>query len=301
MTATGEKGTQKKRATGRRASGPRPPIEPRDLHFDLPAVHAGRWHSANPYISHFWNGLSIMFPDGERFFMDSVRRVRPGIDDGQLQEQIRAFLSQEGIHAREHRSYNDVLREQGYPARLLGWVTGLALWSTRVTSARWQLAITCAFEHFTAMLADAALRDPRLFEDAVPAYAALWRWHCVEETEHKAVAFDTYEAVAPGLVGYLRRVIAMSFVTANFLPYTLVLQLLLAAHDGVLLDLGAAGDALRYFWERPGLIRRGIGLYADYYRPGFHPWDNENKLLVDHWREALMTVTSTWSHDEAPR
>lgn len=287
-----ETGNQQKRTTGRRASGTRPPIERRDVHFDLGAVHAGRWHSDNPYISHFWNGLSLMFPDGERFFVDSVRRVRQGISDAQLQEQIRAFLSQEGTHAREHRSYNDVLRKQGYPARLLEWMTRLSLWSTRVTSARWQLAITCAFEHFTATLADAVLRDPRLFEDAAPTYAALWRWHCIEETEHKAVAFDVYDAIAPGLIGYLRRIIAMWFVTLNFLPYTAVLQLLLAAHDGVLLDFDAASVALRYFWERPGLIRRGIGLYASYYRPGFHPWDHENQALIDHWRKSQSSITS---------
>ncbi len=285
MTASGGKGAGATRVKGRCGPAARPRIEPRDMHFDLAGVHAGRWHSDNPYISHFWNSLSVMFPDGERFFMDSVRRVRERIRDAELQEQIHAFLSQEGIHAREHRSYNDVLRQQGYPAAFIEWVTRLSLWSTRVTSARWQLAITCAFEHFTATLADAVLRDARLLEDVAPAYAALWRWHCVEETEHKAVAFDAYEAIAPGVVGYLRRVIAMWFVTINFLPYTLVAQLLLAACDRVLPDVDAAGAALRYFWERPGLIRRGIGLYASYYRPGFHPWDHENQALVDCWRE----------------
>lgn len=81
-------------------------------------------------------------------------------------------------------------------------------------------------------------------------------------------------------------------VTVNFLPYTLVMQVILAAYDRALPDLGAAGAAVRYFWEQPGLIRRGIGLYASYYLPDFHPWDHENQALVDHWREVRGALTS---------
>src|SRR5262245_39939892 len=69
------------------AAAPRPPIEPRDMSFDLDDEHAGRWHSDNPYISHFWNGLSLMFPDGERHFIRSVARVRELVSDPELQRE----------------------------------------------------------------------------------------------------------------------------------------------------------------------------------------------------------------------
>ena len=196
MITTSQNDTGRPRVKRRVGPETRPAIEPRDLRFDLSGVQAGRWHSDNPYISHFWNALSITFPDGERFFMDSVRRVRREIRDGHLQEQIRAFLSQEGIHAREHRAYNDLLREQGYPAQWPERLTRLALWLTRVTSARWQLALTCALEHFTATLAELVLtseetRDLFGHEEV----RNLFVWHALEESEHKAVAFDVYRAV----------------------------------------------------------------------------------------------------------
>jgi predicted metal-dependent hydrolase len=272
------------RAQGRKADGTRPAIEPRDRHFALDAERVGSWHSGNLYITHFFNGMSLMFPRGERFFVDSVRRFRDQIKDPELREQVAAFLSQEGIHAREHRNYNAVLRRRGYPAGALELITRVSLWSTRFTPARWQLAITCAFEHFTATLADAVLSDPEVLGDSAAEYAALWRWHCAEEIEHKAVAFDVYQTIAPGTLGYLGRVAAMALVSANYLPYTMVHQLALASFDRVFLDLDAAGGALRFFWTRPGLIPRGLAMYLRYYTPSFHPWEYDNSDLLRRWQ-----------------
>ena len=266
------------------AATKRPPIEPRNVYFELADEHAGRWHSDNPYISHFWNGLSLMFPEGERFFMQSVARVRKQIRDPELQREIASFLSQEGIHSREHAKYNQTLGRQGYPVQVLEWVTRWALRSTRVTSARWQLAITCAFEHFTATLADTVLSDPHFLEGASPELAALWRWHCAEEIEHKSVAFDVYEELSPGAIGYLRRVAIMAYLTANFLPYTMAHQLLLASRDRLLPDPREVRQALQYFWLRPGLIPRGLRLYLAYYRPGYRPWEHDNSDHFEGWR-----------------
>src|SRR4029079_15061731 len=57
------------------------------------------------------------------------------------------------------------------------------------------LALTAALEHFTATLAELLLTD----EDAramfgEPAARDLFVWHALEESEHKAGAFDVYRA-----------------------------------------------------------------------------------------------------------
>ncbi len=49
-----------------------------------------------------------------------------------------------------------------------------------------------ALEHFTAILAHQLLADPRHLEGAEKETADLWRWHAVEEIEHKGVAYDTW-------------------------------------------------------------------------------------------------------------
>jgi Predicted metal-dependent hydrolase len=71
-----------------------------------------------------------MFPEGERFFMDTVRHFQDRITDPKLREDVRGFLGQEGIHGREHRRYNDMLAAQGYPAEAIeGFVRlGMIAW-----------------------------------------------------------------------------------------------------------------------------------------------------------------------------
>ena len=54
----------------------------------------------SPLISYFFTALSLTFPDGEQFFVHSVRNVRDRIQDNeQLQARISAFIGQEAMHA----------------------------------------------------------------------------------------------------------------------------------------------------------------------------------------------------------
>jgi uncharacterized protein len=266
------------------ATMPRPEIRPRNLEFPLGDDVPNLWHGGDPYVTHFFDGLSIMFPEGEKFFMDAVRHFQGEVRDAKLREEVRAFCGQEGIHAREHRSYNEWLASRGYPVAFLEKIVGWRVALARKFSPKFQLAITCALEHFTAILADALLRDPRLVADMHPRMAELWRWHAIEETEHKAVAFDVYRIVAPGFGGWLRRVAAMWMVTLLFTSQIVLHQVVLERHDGVLWRIRGRGHALRYFWTEPGFLRRALRSYLSYYRPGFHPWQHDNADLVESWK-----------------
>ena len=59
------------------------PIMParRDLSFGLPADRITDWNANGKHVSLFMNTLSLYFPVGERFFMDSVRHYRGRITD----------------------------------------------------------------------------------------------------------------------------------------------------------------------------------------------------------------------------
>jgi predicted metal-dependent hydrolase len=262
----------------------RPPIQPRNINFDLPADLPRHWHSGDPYITGFFNGLSLMFPEGERFFMDSVRHYQDRITDPRLREEVRGFLGQEGIHAREHRHYNEILEAQGYPAakleRFVAWSVAL----DRKLPAKWQLAITAALEHFTAIFAELVLGDARYFRDAHPAMQRLWTWHALEEAEHKAVAFDVYQTVAPGRIGYLRRVSVMMMVTVLFLLEIFLHESILVHRDGMLWKLRARKKAFRYLWTDPGFLSHGMRHYLRYYRHDFHPWQRDSSDLVERWK-----------------
>ena len=262
----------------------RPEIRTRNVDFGRGGPLPRHWHGGDPYVTHFFNGLSIMFPEGERFFVDSVRHFQDAITDPKLKEDVRGFCGQEGIHGREHRRFNERVAELGYPVERVEAFVRAGIAIDRKLPPKWQLALTCALEHFTAVFADVVLRDPRAFRDADPDVARLWLWHAVEETEHKAVAFDVYRTVAPGLGGYLRRVVVMLWATIGFAAQIFLHESWLVRHDGMFWKLAARRRALRYFWKEPGLLRQGLRHYLSYYRPDFHPWQLDNTALVTRWK-----------------
>src|SRR5207244_6836667 len=68
-------------------------------------------------LSHLAAALSAVFPDGEDFFVRSVRHFRDGVADPALKRQVAGFIGQEAMHGREHRVLNDRLDGLGYPTK----------------------------------------------------------------------------------------------------------------------------------------------------------------------------------------
>jgi uncharacterized protein len=164
---------------------PSPMAEVRDIRFDLSNVPRV-WLGERRAVTNYFNNLSLLFPAGERFFMDSVRAHAGHLHDANLLAEVRTFNAQEAIHTREHRRYNDMLEKHGYPAHAMdARLERMLQWVRTRTPVLWQLAITAALEHFTAMMTSILLGHPRLLDQADQNVAALWRWHSAEESEHK--------------------------------------------------------------------------------------------------------------------
>lgn len=169
-------------------------VKPRHLRFDVRAELRTFWHSNDAFRTAFFNALSLQFPDGEQHFIDTVRLYRDQITDPKLKEEIKGFIGQEALHSREHKEYNEALKARGYNIDALNRRFRKHMeWVGRLPPSR-QLAGTCGAEHYTAVLANAILSRPEWMEGATPAMKKLWRWHAIEETEHKSVAFDVYRA-----------------------------------------------------------------------------------------------------------
>jgi predicted metal-dependent hydrolase len=243
-------------------------MEIRERSFALDDIPR-HWHGGRRAVTSFFDNLSIFFPAGERFFIASVRAHRFHVRDEELQQLVREFTQQEAFHTREHVRYNHMLREKGYPiGDMEARVERILRRVTRRTPRRWQLAATCALEHFTALLARGILSDDSAFEGAHPEMAALWRWHATEEHEHRAVAFDVYTAAGGH---WLERDFVMILVTLVFWSKVLEQQLRFMKRDGILDSLREWLDLAAFLWVRPGPLRRLIVPYLGYYRRGFHP------------------------------
>lgn len=255
----------------------------RDLKFHLPAERISDWHeSGGPVFTAFLNTFSIVLPIGERFFIDSVRAYRDQVSDPELKKAITAFIGQEAMHGREHEDLNDALFAVSPVApRFERLVKGILDGVTKHLPKPFGLSATIALEHFTALLADSVLREPRLTTGVEPHYRALWQWHALEETEHKAVAYDVWTTVmGRGAGAYALRASGMVLATVIF--WALVVPAFMA----VLRDQGRLADskAWRKFYTFTlgdvGLLRIQLRNYLDYFRPDFHPWQHDNREFL---------------------
>jgi predicted metal-dependent hydrolase len=261
----------------------------RDLKFNLDPNIISDWHaSGGPVFTTFLNTLSSILPVGERFFIDAVRAHRNQVTDPELKKAVTAFIGQEAMHGREHEEYNDAFFAKVSAGKQFeDVVTVLLSRLTQHMPATFCLSATIALEHFTALLADGVLSDARVTEGADPQYAAMWRWHSLEETEHKAVAYDVWEVVmGKGIGAYSLRSLGQVVATALFWGLTIPAFLQALRQEGQLTNLSGWKKFYTFTFGDIGMLRRQIGNYLDYFRPGFHPWDHDNReylLQIDQF------------------
>lgn len=264
-------------------------LERRNLDFPFdPALVPRAWMRDDMFLSLFMDALSLVFPDGERFFVDSVKPFARKITDPALEADASAFAAQEGMHSREHLAFNALLAAQldraavAYSEKEVRAILKLV---RRTLPPRAKLAVTCALEHFTAMLAEQILEDEAFQEDMHPSVRPLWLWHALEESEHKAVAFDVYEAAGGG---YALRAGIMVLTTIVFVAEISNIHLRLLRAEKMLFAPRAFLRGLDYMWRDPGPFRRLIPPYLEYYRRDFHPEQRDASALQAKVREAFF-------------
>lgn len=269
----------------------RAPITPRNRAHDVSAALGGEWLDNDPFLTAFFNAMSIGFPIGEKFFIDAVRHYADRITDPALKTDIQGFCGQEGFHRREHQRYNETLcHARGYDLDALeGGLTRLLRWARKVLPARQNLAITVAIEHFTAVLAELLLREGSILDRTDPAMRALWRWHAAEELEHKSVAFDVYRAV--GGTEAMRRAV-MRRVTV-FLAIELSRAVIgILWKNGQLFKLAVWRRGLAGLFGKQGVLGGAWPEYKAFYREGFHPQQQDTRELLVQWAAEPLTAST---------
>lgn len=253
----------------RRAEARHHGLKVRHMDFTLDRDIPTFWYDNDPFKSLLLTAMSGGFPEGERFFIESVRQFRDRITDPALQEAIRAFIGQEGHHSREHRQLNDFFVARGLPVDVIDRNVGSFMrWMRKHLSPERQLAHTVAVEHFTAILSEGFMLDERELGRMDERMARLWAWHAVEESEHKAVAFDVYKATVDN---EWIRLSEMAMVTLLFSGFTALDHFRLMRSAGKAGDLGLWWRGLNELWGRPGRFRKLIPAYLSFYRRDFHP------------------------------
>jgi hypothetical protein len=256
-------------------------ITPRDRRFGRGGATTRWWMGGDPVATALYNALSATFPKGEAFFVESVRAFR---DDAppKLAGEIRAFTTQEVMHSREHVAFNRRALEAGYDMSKLEAKVDERLDLVRSKPPIASLAATMALEHFTAILAHELLRDPRHLAKADPESAAMWRWHAIEEIEHKGVAYDTWLHATRAWPRFKRwkvKAKVMLLVTRNFVVDRTAGTLELLRQDGIT-GPRAWWGLFWFAYVRPGMMRKILGAWASFFMPRFHPWNHDDRALI---------------------
>jgi len=269
------------------------PIDVRRVHFTYPE---GRKHEhfvgGDLVMSHLVAFLSSIFPEGEDFFIRSVRDHRDRISDPDLQQAIRGFIGQEVTDGREHRALNERLQAMGYPTRRTDrHIRRLLKTVDRVVPRLWALAATAALEHYTATFAEILLTDERAQAMVGPESEVrpLLFWHALEESEHKAVAFDVYKAA--GGPEWLRMA-AMDLASLIFWSEVVVQTTLSLAADRATYNPVRLAKSLNELRRSPFFDLAAIRRYRSYQRVGFHPDDWDATDVIERWSEELADLIS---------
>jgi predicted metal-dependent hydrolase len=268
------------------SDGETPAIVVRDSRFGRGRAMARWWCNGDPVATAWMNALSATFPRGEAMFIEAVKAFRDGAPP-RLEAEIRAFVRQEVNHTREHVAFNKAAAESGYDlSRIDARVDGLiALARSRPPLA--QLAVTMALEHFTAMFAHEFLKRPHAMFDPGVEQADIWRWHAVEEIEHKGVAYDTWLHATRHWGRWKRwrtKALTMLLVTRNFVRNRTTDALDLLAQDGIT-GWRARRLLFGYLFGKPGVLRRIFPAWLAYFLPGFHPWNRDDRALIARYEE----------------
>lgn len=258
------------------------PIQHRRTRFDFSNVPP-HWLDGDPFMTRFIDALSVHFPDGERFFMDSVRNYEQRVTDDKLRHDIRQFIRQEAQHGNAHEQYNAMLQEQGINAkRIVGILKAEARGAQKLLPKKIQLALTAAAEHLTATLGEGILEvAPELLRTSHPEMRAMYFWHAVEEVEHKAVAYDTYYGAADG--DYASRAAAMVIFTLWLhVKVARVMNHMLRQDKVANRPMVFARGAWKLYGPR-GLLTKIAPRYFAWFKPGFHPFDTALPPLAAAW------------------
>ena len=254
-------------------------ILPRRMDFVFDDAIPKYWYDGDPFKTLLLSALSCSFPEGERFFIQSVRQYQDKIASPELQQRVRGFIGQEAHHGREHDGFNAMMNRKGLPmAKIESFVREGLAYQKKILSPERQLAKTCALEHFTAMLAEVMLKHPELLDGVDERLRPLWLWHAVEESEHKAVAFDVYQRQ---IGSYWVRTSEMAMTTMLFSFFTGLHTVQLLHHQGELGNWRSIRKGMRRLAGPQGFFRGLLPRYLAYYRPDFHPDQVDSRALRD--------------------
>lgn len=274
--------------TGQMAVAPRSELPTRKVALEYPEGTDPAWNRRFPEFAAAANSISLLMPYAEPYFVHSVRKALPHLDDD-LQERTAQFLRQETSHHKQHRRFNELV-DAKYPAipRVERWIAKTYGWLDRTRSLKFNLAFAAGSETMAYAIArwsEKHLGD--LFASSDSIVATMYLWHLAEEVEHKDAAFDVWSEVDGSRLRYAWAITLSFAILVWFVCLCTFTQLW---HDRRL--------HLPITWFR--LIRWAFSLaftmlptMAASAMPGHHPSDFADPIYLPQWLRQFDPETGT--------
>lgn len=275
------------------------PIVRSNLDFQLSEIPR-YWFAGDPFLTRMFDALSLTFPDGERYFIQSVRLFRDQIQDPDLKQRVADFIRQEAQHGIAHDKMNQVMKDQGMPVdQFIQRLNKIFKFELKYRSPQYNIAMTAAAEHLTALMAETFYGEKDTLKDAHPYVRALFAWHAIEEMEHRDVAFDVMQQV--GNVPELTRKMALVLTTGLMFGFTLYRANVMLRYDGFSriqrLKMNARG--LKWLLGKNGKLRKMKPQFQDWFKPDFHPSQHPIIAHYDVWLHTLAETNDPIQAGEA--
>jgi predicted metal-dependent hydrolase len=282
-------------------SGPRfntlkqsPMIPIRHMRFDFdPKEIDPKFYLNAELASAYFASLSIFLTFGEDLVIDTARYHRELLKDPLLKQRVTALIGQEAIHSKMHNELNDAFLEVDYPVQLFRTWAGWAFdYGFNRLPQPMKLSLMAGIEHFTAVLAEYMMKHEEIFfHSRDEKQRAIWMWHMLEESEHKDIAYDVFQALSNN---YALRI-------AGFFPALITILILISVASLMVPFYREPKNLIRWsYWkELPYSLSLIFGLkdgvygstmqhIFDYLRPDFHPNDHDISAYLSYYKEKLL-------------
>ena len=260
----------------------------KNLDFQLKGNMPRFWFGNDPFKTRMFDALSLTFPDGERYFISSVRFFRDQIKDDALKTKVADFIMQEAQHGIAHDTMNQQMIDQGMPVQsMVKFMKARFDFMLKERSPEYNIAITAASEHLTALMAECFYARKETLAEVDPYVRALFAWHAIEEMEHRDVAFDVMQDIAH--VPYRQRASALVITSMLMTTFTLYRANVMLKADGFsgLQRIKLFRKGLPWVFGKKGVLTPMKSAYMDWFKRDFHPSQHPVIAQYNVWLDTL--------------
>lgn len=269
----------------------RPEAKVRKVNFVFEKPFPKHWYNNNPISTHFVNSEHLIFPDGEKFFIRSVKAFADVYKDNpELKKRVENFIGQEGTHFAQHQKFWDIMESQDLePMNFVNFYRKTA-WNGLETFIRktfkkdrlgdkFCLSLTVALEHYTAMLAETGIINEDMSKEMPAEMRELFMWHAAEEIEHKAIPFDVLKAVDDS---YALRISGMVLATIGLWSYLAIGTTMLTKQDTDVKLSEIPKSFITFITKFREHTGKTISeQFGQYFKKDFHPDQIDNYHLAE--------------------